>query len=643
MDKKAFTLIELLAVIVILGILALIVTPILINVVKDSNEKSYKLSADGYISAVNDYILSNQLDGKKVENGKYNIKNLDVKISGKAPSKGSVEIYDEKINNAQLCYDTYLLKYDGREVTLTEKGCEKEATVNLAIGEKKYDNVTKDDIETEFNISDDISDMTNIVCNNGVTISMNDNTLKLSDVYKDTNCTMSSSINITFDNLDDTKNYILMLKDETIESNLIVDEKKKVSINLNEQNLIYNGSNSTATFEISGELSIIGQNSSIVGNMNSATVTNNGILNIDGGSYNSINPLNNSKISIKNAKLNCTNDGNNCYPIFAQNNSNVELDNVTITSKGKAAGTVENSNMLIKNSNFNCTEDNCLYSSSIEKLTVLDTTIKASGYAVKLNNSGEVTIKNTKLESETYNAVINAGISGKITIENSELISSNYRGVTLDYASNGSIDIYNSRVIGKDYGVLNNSNGGGVININGGTYISNDITIMNIHDGKININDKNGKVYIASYKKEGNTDINKTKAIKNTANGVININGNVSDFCGKDDTKTTIGTCIYNEYGRAIVNDDTATGEIKISGGYIVSNNSSAVENFQGNISICGSKIDGKEADLKINKITTGDYGYIYYDVNTKLMNDTKIDRYNNPSHIVLTADLVCK
>ncbi len=643
MDKKAFTLIELLAVIVILGILALIVTPILINVVKDSNEKSYKLSADGYISAVNDYILSNQLDGKKVENGKYNIKNLDVKISGKAPSKGSVEIYDEKINNAQLCYDTYLLKYDGREVTLTEKGCEKEATVNLAIGEKKYDNVTKDDIETEFNISDDISDMTNIVCNNGVTISMNDNTLKLSDVYKDTNCTMSSSINITFDNLDDTKNYILMLKDETIESNLIVDEKKKVSINLNEQNLIYNGSNSTATFEISGELSIIGQNSSIAGNMNSATVTNNGILNIDGGSYNSINPLNNSKISIKNAKLNCTNDGNNCYPIFAQNNSNVELDNVKAESKGKAAGAGGNSNMIIKNSNFICTEDNCLYDDSIGKLTVLDTTIKASGYAVKLNNSGEVTIKNTKLESETYNAVINAGISGKITIENSELISSNYRGVTLDYASNGSIDIYNSRVIGNDYGVLNNSNGGGVININGGTYISNDITIMNIHDGKININDKNGKVYIASYKKEGNTDVYKAKAIKNTANGVININGNVSDFCGKDDTKTTIGTCIYNEYGRTIVNDDTATGEIKISGGYIVSNNSSAVENFQGNISICGSKIDGKEADLKINKITTGDYGYIYYDVNTKLMNDTKIDRYNNPSHIVLTADLVCK
>ena len=646
MNKKAFTLIELLAVIVVLGILALIVTPILINVVKDSNEKSYKLSADGYISAVNDYILSNQLDGKKVENGKYNIKNLDVKISGKAPSKGSVEIYDEKVSGAQLLFDTYLVKYDGKEVTLTEKGCEKEATVNLVIGEKEYDNVAKvakDDIETEFNISDDISDMTNIVCNNGVTISMNDNALKLSDVFDDTNCTMSSSINTTFDNLDDTKNYVLMLKKDTIESKMTVGEKNKVTINLNGQNLTSNGSDSTSAFGISGELSIIGENSSIAGNMNSAEVTKNGILNIDGGSYNSIKALGNSKISIKNATLSCTNDGNNCYPIFAQNNSNVELDNVKVLSKGKAAGTVENSNMLIKNSDFTCTEDNCLYSSSIEKLTVLDTTIKASGYAVKLNNSGEVTIKNTKLESKNNNAVTNAGASGKIIIENSELISSNYRGVTLDYASNGSIDIYNSKVIGNDYSVLNNSNGGGVININGGTYISNDITIMNIHDGKININDKNGKVYIASYKKEGNTDVYKAKTIKNTANGVININGNVSDFCGKDDTKTTIGTCIYNEYGRAIVNDDTATGEIKISGGYIVSNNSSAVENFQGNISICGSKIDGKEADLKINKITTGDYGYIYYDVNTKLMNDTKIDRYNNPSHIVLTADLVCK
>ncbi len=79
--------------------------------------------------------------------------------------------------------------------------------------------------------------MTNIVCNNGATISMNDNTLKLSDVYKDTNCTMSSSINTTFDNLDNTKNYILMLKDENVSETLIIKENKNVTFDLNGKNI----------------------------------------------------------------------------------------------------------------------------------------------------------------------------------------------------------------------------------------------------------------------------------------------------------------------------------------------------------------------------------------------------------------------
>ena len=102
--------------------------------------------------------------------------------------------------------------------------------------------------------------MTNIVCNNGATISMNGNTLKLSDVYKYTNCTISRSINDTFNNLDDTKNYVLMLKKDTIKSKMTVGEKNKVTINLNGQNLTSIGSDSTSAFGISGELSIIGQN-----------------------------------------------------------------------------------------------------------------------------------------------------------------------------------------------------------------------------------------------------------------------------------------------------------------------------------------------------------------------------------------------
>lgn len=237
MKKKGFTLVELFAVIVILGIIMSIATPIIIKIINDSKKETYKLSMSGYVKAVEEQISVNKAKGKITKNGNYNIKDFEVGYSGRIADKGSFSINNELVISAQLCFDTYLVKYDGKEVTLTEKGCEKEATVNLVIGEKKYDNVIKDDIETEFNISDDISDMTNIVCNNGATISMNDNTLKLSDVYKDTNCTMSSSINTTFDNLDNTKNYILMLKDENVSETLIIKENKNVKFDLNGKNI----------------------------------------------------------------------------------------------------------------------------------------------------------------------------------------------------------------------------------------------------------------------------------------------------------------------------------------------------------------------------------------------------------------------
>jgi len=42
MNKKGFTLVELLAVIVILGILALITTPVVINIIDDSKNKAYE-------------------------------------------------------------------------------------------------------------------------------------------------------------------------------------------------------------------------------------------------------------------------------------------------------------------------------------------------------------------------------------------------------------------------------------------------------------------------------------------------------------------------------------------------------------------------------------------------------------------------
>lgn len=481
MDKKAFTLIELLAVIVVLGILALIVTPILINVVKDSNEKSYKLSADGYISAVNDYILSNQLDGKKVENGKYNIKNLDVKISGKAPSKGSVEIYDEKINNAQLCYDTYLLKYDGREVTLTEKGCEKEATVNLAIGEKKYDNVTKDDIETEFNISDDISDMTNIVCNNGATISMNDNTLKLSDVYKDTNCTMSSSINTTFAKLDDTKNYILMLKDENVSETLIIKENKNVTFDLN-------GKNITAlpgckyTLRNFGKLTINDSTGTGVMKTTRWLLANRLELTINGGSFIKEKDDESGGGVIGNSGLVTVNDGyfyaksayvfynyfiNDSNPIF-----NVNGGIIKSPDSSEFANTHSKETFNIKNVNLSNLGDQIVFN----------------------NDAGGIfNISNVQIDSTSPHTVSNAK-QGIINIKNSTITNSsstitNSSGSTINNTDDGIINIVDCKFDAMLNVVDNNKLG--TVNICSGSINGKTNDVINKGNGYVYYKDSN--------------------------------------------------------------------------------------------------------------------------------------------------------
>ena len=50
--NKGFTLVELLAVIVILALIALIATPIILNVINDAKKQAAKDSAYGYMDAV---------------------------------------------------------------------------------------------------------------------------------------------------------------------------------------------------------------------------------------------------------------------------------------------------------------------------------------------------------------------------------------------------------------------------------------------------------------------------------------------------------------------------------------------------------------------------------------------------------------
>ena len=57
MNKKGFTLIEVMAVIVVLGFLAAMITPVVSNLIRDSKDTLYKEQVDLFINATKKYMI----------------------------------------------------------------------------------------------------------------------------------------------------------------------------------------------------------------------------------------------------------------------------------------------------------------------------------------------------------------------------------------------------------------------------------------------------------------------------------------------------------------------------------------------------------------------------------------------------------
>ena len=94
--KKAFTLIELVAVIVILGIVSLIVAPLVLNTIRKAKISAYKRSIDGYGRAA-EYAISNY----EVKNMPYpgDFSELEIEYSG-----NKVECEISRINPDHTIY-----------------------------------------------------------------------------------------------------------------------------------------------------------------------------------------------------------------------------------------------------------------------------------------------------------------------------------------------------------------------------------------------------------------------------------------------------------------------------------------------------------------------------------------------------------
>ena len=151
--KKGFTLVELLAVIVILAIISIIAIPIVIDMINNSKEKSNKEGLNLYIDTVSKRIANSNLDvlynpdictiqstgdllclkddeELYVDEEKTN-KILEIKMNGKKPSEGTLYFTDGKITTGEN------IKYNDLYYTVTNgvvsKGSKEKTDITVAV------------------------------------------------------------------------------------------------------------------------------------------------------------------------------------------------------------------------------------------------------------------------------------------------------------------------------------------------------------------------------------------------------------------------------------------------------------------------------------------------------------------------------
>lgn len=120
--KSGFTLMELLAVIVILAVIAIITTPIIMNVIEDSEIKSAELSAFGYLDAFEKQMVASRIKKERYGDGTYAIGDIflnenPVSYKGTSPTNGKIEVAKLQVTSAELCMNGYPIVYQDGKAT----------------------------------------------------------------------------------------------------------------------------------------------------------------------------------------------------------------------------------------------------------------------------------------------------------------------------------------------------------------------------------------------------------------------------------------------------------------------------------------------------------------------------------------------
>ena len=136
MNKKGYTLVELLAVIMILGIIALIAIPTVSILIEDSKKKAAEVSALHYLKAIEDQnALAKLLPEKYTPITSGDVNEINVNIKGDLPKEGTVTIENGKVTGLTACIGGYNVTYDGSKTTVGSR-CGSASNDGIAINDK---------------------------------------------------------------------------------------------------------------------------------------------------------------------------------------------------------------------------------------------------------------------------------------------------------------------------------------------------------------------------------------------------------------------------------------------------------------------------------------------------------------------------
>ena len=128
-NKKGLTLIELLAVIVILAIITLIATPIVTNIINDARKEAAKDSTYEYVKAIENKIALSALEDRTYEDkDDYAYDEIKPDIKWTIPIGGIYSLKNGIITEGKFCVNNYLLNYKESKIKV-EGTCTNETLI----------------------------------------------------------------------------------------------------------------------------------------------------------------------------------------------------------------------------------------------------------------------------------------------------------------------------------------------------------------------------------------------------------------------------------------------------------------------------------------------------------------------------------